>query len=154
MLFWLPWLLSDQVFGAFTFSLAQFIPQGPCWFNKLVNLQLQTDNKAPLCCGLALLSLSLSLFTVCLSLSLSLSKGCSGFVCRLEHEGGEERWEGEKIDYESDLEAFVCSSLLRTTFSFFFFSFFFFAVCVDVGLPAEKVPMGSSASPSEMLDLF
>lgn len=101
------------------------------------------------------LSLSLSVHCLCLSvfLSVSLSKGCSGFVCRLEHEGGEERWEGEKIDYESDLEAFVCSSLLRTTFSFFFFSFFF-AVCVDVGLPAEKIPKGSSASPSEMLDWF
>lgn len=60
---------------------------------------------------------------------------------RFEQKRGEEKWEEGKIDYECDLEALICSSLLHTIF-------FLGSIPSLPILPAEKTLKGSSASPT------
>lgn len=64
------------------FFLPQFIPQGLRWFNKLVNPELQTDNKA-LCATVSLCSRPLR-DSVSLFLSVKAALGMSAGWNRLE----------------------------------------------------------------------
>lgn len=122
-------------FGLF-FPRHQFIPQGLCWFNKLVNPQLQTDNKA-LCATISLCSQPLwHSVSLCVKAAWGMTVGWN----RFEQKRGEEKWEEGEIDSECDLEALICS-LLHTIF-------FFPSIPSLPILPAEKTLKGSSASPT------